>query len=740
MLSKNFCSQFAWVALSSSMALMTQAEPSEKRQTALEEVLVTAQKREEDLQSAPIAISVLNRAELQAQGIANMADLKSGTIPSLRVMSAGIPSSTLILSIRGNGSIDMNPVTRETQVGFYRDGFFIARPQGLDVDVPDLERIEVLRGPQGTLFGRNTMAGAVNFITRKPTGKFGFEQTAGLSNYDGWKTVTRLNLPEYADVSTKIDYIHAQRDGWVKNDAPGQWNYNAYQNDGGRFSLRFTPTDDLIFDYAYDNSRSLGSGAYYQIYRDDGVLFPGFTAPLPLVGDEPDRASNTRAPVPLRPTYVYQKAHSLTAAWSPSENFTLKSLTGYYALTENGYTSYGASIYNNGSIDTTDSKESQFSQELQLIGSFDSTQWVAGWYYFKNRAHQMTRLRFALDTFGVLPGNMGKFNTPIYPPADLGVPDRFVTANTHSNAFYGQATTTPPILDDRLHITVGLRYTRDKKDGYRIELGYVPYDLNTNHWDSAVTLDYSWTDKLSTYLKRATGYRSGSVNPRSESFAPYDPDKVTSWELGIKSEFAEQKVRLNADVFENKFENMQIDVSAPTIQNITNTETINAEKDIRIRGAELELSVVPAEGLILGLNYTYLDGHMPLQPNKFSNGAIQEFELTQTPRNASSFTADYTFSPWSFGTLKAHMDAAYTSGYARQAQDSRRQQSVTLINARLTLDEIPLDNFGALALSIWGKNLTNYEYAEFAFPLSTIAVVQSFGEPRTFGFDLTYRY
>ena len=708
------------------------ASALEKRQSTLEEVTVTAQKRAEDLQSTPIAISVLSRDQLEARGIVSMQDLEGGAVPSLRVMSAGFPPSTLVMAIRGNGPVDMNPVTREPTVGVYIDGFYLSRPQGLNVAVPDLERIEVLRGPQGTLFGRNTMAGAVNFITRKPTGQFGFEQTVGFGNYDAWKTITRLNLPEYAGFRAKIDYVHDQRDGWVKNPAPGQDDYDAYQNDGGRLTLNYSPSDSIVIDYAYDKSRSAVTDSYLQIYTD-------LTG---IVGNERDRETHTRAPIPLRPTYIYQSAHSLTATWDASESLTVKSLTGYRQLTQHGYSSYGASIFYNGSIETTDDNESQFSQEVQLIGTQKQVNWVTGLYYFRSHADQFWRVRFALDTglFGnVFPENAGKYNVPIDPPVDLGVPSRKVRANTESDAFYGQLTYTPPVLGDRLHLTGGVRYTQDRKDGNRIEVGYADYDLNTNHWDTLLTIDYSWTDTLSTYLKRATGYRSGSVNPRSASFMPYDPDTVLSWEAGVKSEFLNRRIRMNADVFRNNFDDMQFDFVAPVENNPNNTETINASRRVRVQGAELELTVMPVEGLVVGLSYTYLDSDMPPQPNPFLGGALQQFELTQTPRNAGALAVDYTFSPSSIGTFSSHLDVTSTSGYARQSQDVARQQGYTLLNARLTLSDIPLDEAGSISLSAWGKNLTNYKYAMFAFPM-LFGEIQNFGDPRTFGVDVTYKY
>jgi iron complex outermembrane recepter protein len=608
----------------------------------------------------------------------------------------------------------------------------LGRPQGLDMEIADIERIEVLRGPQGTLFGRNTTSGAISLVTRKPSGNFGFEQLLGASNYDGLRSVSRLDLPEYAGLRAKIDYVHAQRDGWVRNDAPGQWDYNAYEKDGGRFSLNYRPIDAMNIDFTYDKSRTVSTSSYFQLHSD----YFGF------VGDERERDTTTRAPIPNQPTYIYQEGFALTAAWDISERLTLKSLTGYRTLDENSFTSFGAALYYNGVLNFTEDREQQFSQELQLLGKAERIDWVAGLYYFDADARQQTDLRFALDTFGTLPGNAGLVNTPIDPPADLGVPRRSVKANTQSEAAYTQATWTPPIFDDRLHLTAGLRFSRDKKHGAKNEIGYVRYDIDANHWDSTFILDYTWTEAVSTYLKRSTGYRSGSVNPRSASFAPYSAEKVTTWEAGLKSEYLQRRLRVNTALFRSEWDKMQFDFVAPTLVDINNTETLNAENPVRVEGAELDIAVIPTEGLTLGLSYTYLHSRMPLQPNALQGGKLEQFQITQTPRHAGALTADYTFAAQKVGTPTVHLDATSNSGYAHNAHDTQRQDAYTLLNARIALSDISFSDMGKFQIAIWGKNLTDESYANFGFPLSDppIAIVQSFGEPRTYGVDLSLRY
>jgi len=185
---------------------------------------------------------------------------------------------------------------------------------------------------------------------------------------------------------------------------------------------------------------------------------------------------------------------------------------------------------------------------------------------------------------------------------------------------------------------------------------------------------------------------------------------------------------------------MQIDFLHPT--NISAVETINAEKKVEVDGVEVDLTLMPIEGLVLGLNYTYLDGDMPLQPHPLKNNELTAFELTQTPQHAGSLTVDYTFEPWGFGVLEAYLDVTSTDQYAYAPLGSQRFDAYTLYNARITLADIRVGRGGALKFSAWGKNLTDEEYVVLALPINDpiTTVIQAFGEPRTAGLDVSYKF
>ncbi len=698
----------------------------------LEEIIVSSERREKSLQDTPIAVTVLTGSQLENHGISSLDRFGEGIVPSLKVQPIGNTPSTLIIAIRGNGVSDATQITREAAVAIYQDGFYLGRTQGLSMELADPERIEILRGPQGTLFGRNATGGAINVISTKPTGELGFRQTIGYGNFDALRSVTTLNLPEFSGISLKFDYIHSEREGWVDNTAKDQADYNAFNKDGGRVSLTWRLGDSFRLDYSYERTEVVASQVYFQLAEDN----------IGIVGVEPGRAGITRFPVtPLKPTTTDHSMHTLTLAWEASEHLMVKSLTSYRKMEEETNNNYAGVLYFNGLIIEEDFKQDQFSQELQVIGTYDRLEWIAGLYHFEEDARQDSQNLFSLDIFGLITGTP---LTPISPTTFnifTGVDEPLLAANARANsqAIYGQATWAPPILDDRLELTFGLRYTDDERKGGRTLGAASKFNLETNHLDPLVTLNYHWTDHVSTYAKWSSAYRAGGVSIRSVSFVPYGQEDVETFEFGLKSEFWDHRVRLNAAIFSTDFKGSQLDFTNPL--NPTISETINAANLVQVDGLEIEFTMIPLTGLVVGINYTYLDGQMPLQPNPLAGGALQQFNLVQTPRHAGSFTLDYTFIPFSFGILSAHIDVSATDEYAYIGSGTMTLDSYALINGRLILSDVVLsNNAGKLKISLWAKNITDEEYIVYGVPLTGVGAVQVFGAPRTYGLDLTYQF
>lgn len=710
------------------------ATEEQESNLVLEEIIVTAQKREQSLQDAPIAISVLGADQLEALNINGIGALAEGAIPSLRVQALGASSSNLGLSIRGNAPVDSAEFTREASVAVYLDGIYLGRTHGLNMEFADLQRIEVLRGPQGTLFGRNAVGGAVNLITASPSGEFDIKQTLGVGEYNEFKSLTRINLPEFSGVSVKFDYLHTERDGWVENTAPGESDFAEYKRDGGRLGIHWQVNDSFSFDYAYDQSMDETSQNYFQFYEDNMGLF----------GAERDRRSQTRRDVTsFEPTVVDQNGHTLTATWNLSEHLIFKSLSSRRDLEEDVTNNFAGVLYYNGLNFSSISDHKQFSQEFQFIGTNDRLDWVSGLYYYDEDVQHAQQNYFTLDIFGFV---TGEAMSAIDPPTTFDAlllnaisPQRSVNADAKSTAIYGQATWTPEVLSDHLHLTTGLRYTEEERSGTRFENALRTFSLDTEHTDFTVAVDYEWSGNLSTYFKWTTAYKGAGVHSKSASFVPYDKEEAKTYEIGFKSEFLNRQARLNAALFTTDYDGMQLDFPDPVI--ITDVETINAEKTVEVDGVEIELTITPVHGLVVGLNYTYLDSYMPLQPNPLDGGALKEFQVPLAPRHAGSMLVDYTFSLAGVGSVTAHMDITSTDQYSYVFHGKQRRDGYTLLNASLTLSEISIgQNTSALKLSIWGKNLTDEEYVIYSFAAGdpAISIAQAFGDPRTAGIAITY--
>ncbi len=702
----------------------------------LDEVIVTAQKREQSLQDAPIAISVMSDEQLEAQRIVDLKALEVGTIPFLRVVPVGNTTSNLIVAIRGNAPGDPSEVTRDTAVAMYLDGIYLSRSQGLGIDLIDLERIEVLRGPQGSLFGRNAIGGAVNLVSKKPTGEFRFRQTVDVGRFDEIRYVTRVDLPKIGGVSAKLDYVHSERDGWVDNTAPGQADYTEFRKDGGRLALNWQASDVLAFDYSFDTSNVSTAQNYFQFYADR----------LGVFGDERDRRDVTRLPgLPLEPTRSTHSGHRLTVGWQVADNLRFESISGYRELEEDSNNNYLGVLYFNGLNDSSVMDQDQISQEFQLIGTRDRVEWAAGLYYLDEDLTKTLQSLFTLDIFGVLGGPP---LSPITPPTTFDalasgdfVPPRIINSEARSVAAYGQATWNPDVLDDALRLTLGLRYTEDERSSTRFQTALSVADQDSEHLDTTFAIEYVWSDSLSTYAKWSTGYKAGGVNTRSVSFAPFEEETAETIELGLKSEFWGRRARLNAAAFMTDYEDLQLDFLDPV--NPTILETINAARQVEVDGLEMELTVTPLEGLLIGASYSYLDSNMPLQPNPIAGGLLQQFYVPLAPEHAGAMTVDYSFEPWSFGTLSAHLGMTSTDDYFYgPLVGEQLTDSYTLWNARLTLADIPVGDGGTLKVSLWGENLTDEEYVVFAFPVGdpAVSIAQAFGDPRTYGLSVTYGF
>ncbi|MEJ2417474.1 MAG: TonB-dependent receptor [Exilibacterium sp.] len=704
--------------------------------TTLEEITVTAQKREQPLQEAPVAISVLSEAQLAEQGVTSLAHLIDGSISSLRVQKFPDDPSILAIAIRGNGPGDIIQTTREGSVAVYLDDIYLGRAQGMMAEVADLQQVEVLRGPQGTLFGRNATGGAISLVSKKPSGEFGIQQTVGIGRYNEVRSATHIDLPEWNTVKTKFSYLHSERDGWFKNTAEGEPDFNAYDNDSARISLDWQVNDATRLGYSYDRSDLEVTQSYYQIDEDIGGAF----------NNEPDRVTRSRRDMnAIEPTHSRHDGHALTLSVDLSEHLSFKSLSSYRNLDNDARHNYGGAFYFNGFILQQDTDQEQTSQELRLVGDYDRFDFVAGLYYYREDSDTDIRNLFSYDQ-----GFAGNTPGPIEPPTTVNlfdgqaVPPTNMVAKLTSKAIYGQATWTPPIGDDKLKLTLGFRKTDDDKSGRRSAGGFVnTFAQKATPFNPTMIVDYDWSEAVSTYAKWSSAFRGGGVNVFSRNLTPFSEETIKTAELGLKSEFWDRRVRLNLAVFQSEYDDIIVDVYAPDDINKQFTESINAANKVGIDGAEVDVTVVPIAGLVLGLNYTYLDGDMPLQPNPLDEGGEQvKFNIAQTPKHAGAMTIDYTLQPLFAGTPTVHFDISSTDEFHYFPTNSDITDTYTLMNARLSLKDIALGTGerSHLAASLWVNNITDEEYAAFALSLERAARIKTYGTPRTYGLDVTYTF
>lgn len=731
----------------------------------LESVIVTAEKRAEDQQKTPIAMSVLNAEAIENRHIQSLNDLKDGAIPSLQVAPFYSRNSALVMNIRGVGVLsDSNQPARDQGVGVYIDGVYLGRPQALASALYDIENIVVLKGPQGTLFGRNTEGGAVDIVTRKPTGEFGMTAQLGVGDYGSYTGTVRLDLPKFNNIAVKLDGVVMHRDGFVTNPLSGQWDFNAYDKHGIRAQVLWTPLDNLSVNYSYDNARDASSPLYMQAISKGAYGLPSF------LSYQSHRASNANIGVPQQASVGLTQGHGLTIDWRVSDALTIKSIASYRRMDQtqfdNGSTNATVLIPNSqfSRYSLAPTHQYQYSEEVQAIGEYDRLKYVAGVLYYHEHAEDNAQAFYTAQmnatgtSYSILQVNIATVSL-----------DRASRVSTDSIGIYGQATYTPPVLEDRLHLTAGGRYSRDDKKG---ELFIVngatpvvngvaaPQTLNKgwNRIDPLANISFDVTEDVQLYGKWSSGYRSGGANSRSLTYAPFNPETVSMFEVGGKSEFFGHRARFNFAAYGGDYKNIQIDFSANYLQydkngNLltttrTTTETFNAPGTGHLYGAEAELSVVPITGLTLTANYAYSRVEIPSTANPFpqTNGVINTTPVkiypVYTPINALSGSADYEM-PFKDFTLLAHIDANWNSGYYTSYNDPAvgvrqpRGESGVITNARLSISDIALNTTGTkLELSLWSRNLFNEEHLFYKTFSPLAGTFGFFNDARTYGGEI----
>jgi len=745
-----------------------------KSRPEIEEIVVTAQKREEKLQNVPIAITALSGEELTRKGITTFEGVAQAT-PSITFVPYNNSSNTLTVYMRGQGFIDPGQITADGAVGLYEDGFYVGRPQASTFDLADIERVEVLRGPQGTLYGRNTTGGAVNLISKAPSGEFGFKETLDFGNRNLFRSLTAVDLPAWRGVSAKLTLLKSAIDGNVKNIGPSH-DYGEEEQQAGRIRLLWRPMDNVQVDYFFEKVTIDSTPIYYQAPAFNGL--PLFNENTPYFSPS-GPATETYRPVDLRLSTSDFYAHGLTLAWNASDALTIKSLTGYRELTWDGIQDY-VEVFGIPYAGSDSYRTHQFSEELQFIGNLSGggIRYVGGLYYFNEGGahHQVYHLGLG---------------DAIY------IPMTDISMDSTSKAAYGQVTWTPGFLERRFELTLGGRYTRDEKSASRIlqdnfngliENGKATGSTNSqsfSRFNPALIVSYQWTDELNTYGKVVTGYKAGGSlesAPPGRFTQTFGPEDVTTYELGLKSYWFGRRLRANMTAFDTRLEGLQLFLGADALA--TYFQAYNAG-DSTIRGAELELQVTPVDDLNVSFSYTHLDPQIdrinviagttldsainPASPYQPGDNVKDLFTVPYSPSDSFDLGFDCTIARFSSGRFSANADyrwqsRVYFTAPAGPGVPNRQLASIPsygTLDARVTLD-FDLPRGDRASISIWGKNVTNKNYYQsevgigagpvpiqsvdpetgepITIPAGYVASGFAWSEPPAYGISLMYQY
>ena len=733
----------------------------------LEEIVVTAQFREQGLQSTPVAITAVNGTQLEQRTLSSVTDL-NGLAPNLTVTkgtNTNGPSAQLF--VRGVGQSDGHPGL-EPGVGLYVDDIYRGLLLGTDLDLTDLDRVEVLRGPQGTLAGKNSLGGSLKLFSRKPS-----DQTDGYVQATYGK-FNRVELRAGGNFTLVPDTLYArvsgaskQVDGYmqrldyfcVTHQAVGGTQIPVNTNcrlgtEGGedtnaiRLALRWIASDNVEDNFVADATRDrsevpalklLYSTNTQHLGTPTGPLLvpnqtsyitgarsyttyatfqqPGFTDPaVAALAGKPGVGVHGAVALPTTdPIDAWGISNNLT--WKLAENYSFTSITGLRRYIGQYSIEVGGSPTPAQLLNDTWSQR-QFTEEVRLNGtSFEKLDWTLGGYYYDQLAY-----------FGGL-----KMLNPGTVNATGGSTETLFTGSdpipSKSKSGFGHAVYR---LTDALSLIAGIRYTREQKDYTFQRLN--PYDPNggpsynpvgvlnntTGHYEGSHTdyragVEYQWTDNLMTYAQWSTGFRGGGVNPRpfiAQEAVPFGTETVHAYEFGVKTDFLDHHFRVNAAGFYNEYDNITFVNTAPLfINGISNQNStpVNVGQ-AHIKGAEIEVEARPFGGLqidasasYLKFNFTEINQTAAVIPN-----VSLDTKEPYAPDRQFNVGMQYVLPLGTLGSVTPRIDANYQSAFFTDIQNSWQGHvgGRTLANARITWKSMSQDWETAVAVT----NLSDHFY------------------------------
>lgn len=675
-----------------SPALAQETGAGEDQQARMDRVVVTAQKREQDLQDVPISISAFSESALEEGNIVNVQDIAK-LVPSLNIPSES-PSgaSNGIIFMRGIGT-DNTQFTLDPAVGIYNDGVYMARAYGTLFDFFDIERIEVLRGPQGTLYGRNNSVGAIRIISKAPSlSEFDLAGRVGIGSFDEVSGAFTASAPIVEDkLGVRVSYSTRQNDGVQTNlQNPGD---RAQSTDltGLKAALLWTPTEAIDVSLRYQRVADRGDA----------------TQNVPLGDANPETfESDLQNLNEVTTDFVTGKLD-----WDLNDSVTLTAQSSFATIDLN-------TAFNLDGVGTAEfSVPVQFidseytNQEIYLSGSGlggADIDWVVGAFYFDEEVTEQSIARFGANI--IFPGQ-----APFDAPADR-------LLETTSVAFYGQGTWN---LTDRFSVTAGGRWSDDEKD-FSETFSATDASFSDDQLTWRLAVDFQAADNILLYGSASTGYRAGGFDINSGS--PFPTEEVLTYEAGAKTEFFDNRLRINAAYFFNDFEDLQQSVLSGSNPFGLGTISIDAESS----DLELEVLAEPADGLNLGLVLSTLDSDVDGAP----------LVLKQSPELSYRIFGQYEFDLGEAGSLTAGASYNYSDEFFIDTLNdpNRVVNEYGTVDARIAW--APKGDNWELALS--GQNLTDEDEPTFIFRLPFGGLSEPLTKfprkPTTWMLTATYRY
>jgi iron complex outermembrane receptor protein len=727
--------------------------------SSLEQIVVTAQKRAENLQSVPIAVTALSGELVDKLHANSLIDL-TGQVPSIQIDHHSNTPNSAVLYIRGMGIEEADPYAGNT-VSVVVDGVPQFFNMGALLDLFDIERVEVLRGPQGTLFGANTTGGVVNVITKQPTGQFGGYAELTYGNWNRLDGHAAIDLPLIPGVlAGKIAASHTQRTGWITNIVDGN-SMGGVNNNAGRVYLRYTPTEDFDATLiggivaARDGAPVVVNGGIpgEALYVAPGTIIPGSSQPMyasPCAPNSPCRApgkylsaNDSTADISDMNTYI----GTLTANWRNTALGDLTSITGYKKFnlleeTDQDGTPEFLLDTRRHTVGRQISEELRSAFNLSDLGNM-----IVGAFYMKTHYDHLHSLRV-------------QFAVPGLDQQNRQTQDNY-SASAFAQAYFN--------LTQRLRMQVGVRYQHEQTRMEASTLNYIDLSgiaqfsggiplggitpsgsKSWNNYGAKLGLDYKWGEQSLLYGYAARGFKDGGFVGRvgiPQDIGPYAPETVYTYEVGTKVDWLDKRLRTNLAVFYTDYRNMQLaqnyfapDSGGGFVQGNT---ILNAAK-AKIKGVEFDAAVIPFQGLTLNASVAYLDAKYSQFPftaiSALGSSVIDlaGYRLQNAPEWSGSASARYEFKVGG-GGLATELTYTYTGQKFLDALNDTPRSSIQPTNyVNGNVDWTPAG--GAWSVGLWARNIFDKRYVDNVFDAPGTFAFVSYAAPREYGATVRFNF